>query len=118
MSERDLPQTEAGRRLLHYLITNTSPTLDLSWVGEHLLAIEQEARAAAISEDDVKAFYPDIIAKVEARVRADLAARIVAAVEGLPGYRDPRYSGMYEATGIVSRAAVLRAIREASDERA
>ena len=36
---------------------------------------------------------------------------LTAKVEGLPGYRDPRYSGQFEAKGIVSRAAVLAILR-------
>jgi hypothetical protein len=48
---------------------------------------------------------------VDYRELADLVeaerARLREAVKALPGWRDPRYSGMYESPGLVDRNAVL-----------
>jgi hypothetical protein len=83
------PTTVAGREIVAMLGTD-----DLPYVTELLrqgvVAAEHEAIAAE-------------------------RARLRKAVGALPGWRDPRYSGMYESPGLVDRNAVL-ALFEGDDE--
>lgn len=100
---------------------------------DELERLAQEARSVGwysrgffesfIGDDDERAFEDadaryfsaldpttvlDLIAK--ARLGEAWAHKARAAVEALPGYRDPRYSGTFEAVGLVGREDVLAAL--------
>jgi hypothetical protein len=74
------PTTEAGRQYLEGILVGRRGT------SEYIVAIEAEAAYVAVLAE---------------------RARLRAGIEGLPGWRDPRYSGRFESVGLVSRESVL-----------
>jgi hypothetical protein len=68
---------------------------------EHIFEVPTAALAARATPDALRA---------EAESRAATLAAVREAVEGLEGYRDPRYSGDLVTPGLLTRAAVLSVI--------
>jgi hypothetical protein len=77
-------------------------------VGPGISAAGGEVGACYLDAD---AAFIAAARSVDYRELADLVeaerARLREAVKALPGWRDPRYSGMYESPGLVDRNAVL-----------